>query len=95
MFKLLLGSLTEINITKNKKLCQEYIDKFIESKFLIGENFNEVQLHLINKIDNRTKMYSDTIIDFCHNSITKESTNTLSNQAYNYGSSWVNYFYGK
>ena len=95
MFKLMLGSLEDTSITPNKKLCKQYIDKFIENKFLIGEDFNEVKLYLINKMDNQTKIYSDTIIDFCHNSITKESTNTLSNKAYNYGTSWVNYFYGK
>jgi phosphatidylinositol 3-kinase len=95
MFKLMLGSLQDVSITPNKKLCKTYIDKFIDSKFLIGEDFNDVKLYLINKIDSNTKIYSDTLIDFCHNSITKESTNTLSNKAYNYGSSWMNYFYGK
>ena len=95
LFKLMLGGLKDTQITTHKKLCQTYINNFIENKFLIGEDFNEVKLFLINKMDSRTHIYSDTLIDFCHNSITKESTNTLSNQAYNYGTSWVNYFYGK
>jgi hypothetical protein len=94
MFKLLLGELENTYIDKNTKLSRDYIEKFIDAKFLIGENFDEVKLYLINKIDNRSKIYSDTLIDFCHNSWTKESTSTLSNQAYNYSNSIFNYFYG-
>lgn len=91
--KLLLYCLTYTKTTIDKNITKDYIDKFIDSKFMIGQDFNQVNLHLIKKLDNSSKLYSGHLIDFCHNTITQESKSIKTNTN-NYGIQVYEYLSG-
>lgn len=66
IFKSIFNSFITLEPKIDKKFTREYISTFIDNKFLVGENLNQVTLYLINKITTRTHKYSESLIDFCH-----------------------------
>ena len=66
IFQILFSDFSNANPPIDKKFTTEYIEKFINEKFLVGEDMNNAKLYLINKISSRTIGYSETLIDLCH-----------------------------
>lgn len=88
VFKIMLSSLATSYPTIEGNFSQECIDKFIDKKFMIGENSQEVKLYLINKLDNGSTNYSGTLIDFCHNTLQTPELNSITS----YSKKMWNYF---
>jgi len=91
--KLLLYCLTYTKPKIDKNITKQYIDKFIDRRFMIGHDFNQVNMHLIKKLDNSSKLYSGHLIDFCHNTITQDSK-TINNQSSGYTAQVMQYLSG-
>ena len=66
IFKVMFSCFYNADPPIDKRLTREYIDTFIHNKFLVGENVSNAKLYLINKVSNRSRGYSESIIDFCH-----------------------------
>ena len=66
IFKILFNSFQNVTPPIDPKLTDIYISKFINEKFLVGEDMNNAKLYLINKISSRSIGYSETLIDLCH-----------------------------
>ncbi len=57
---------------------------------MIDSDISEVKFYLINKLSNTSSMYTETMIDFCHNTLSKGSDNILQ-YAMNYGNGIFEY----
>ena len=95
IFRCMFSSFTMANPPIDKKLTKEYIDKFITNKFLVGENVSNAKLYLINKVSTRSRGYSESLIDFCHQAQDSTSVinSSLTNSAMNLGSSIIGMFW--
>lgn len=91
LFKLILSGLSDQDIPIDNKLTREYIDNFLDNKFLIGEDVREVNLYLTKKIISGSHKYSDSIIDFCHNT-SVQSSSSVSQNVIQYGTNVLKYF---
>ncbi len=95
IFRCLFSSFTRANPPIDKKLTKDYIEKFINNKFLVGERVGNAKLYLINKVSNRSLGYSESLIDFCHQAQDSTSVinSSLTNSAMNLGSSLLGMFW--
>lgn len=66
IFKVMFSCFYTANPPIDRRLTRDYIDTFIHNKFLVGENVGNAKIYLINKVSNRSRGYSESIIDFCH-----------------------------
>lgn len=87
IFKVMFSCFYTADPPIDERLTKEYIDTFINNKFLVGENVSNAKLHLIHKVSNRSRGYSESIIDFCHKAQDETSTvNSLATSAMTIGS---------
>ncbi len=95
IFRCMFSTFTRANPPIDKHLTKEYIEKFINNKFLVGENVGNAKLYLINKVSTRSMGYSESLIDFCHQA--QDSTtvinSTLTSSAMNLGNTILGMFW--
>lgn len=65
-FRVVLDSFAKANPPIDPRLTEEFLERFINNRFLLGENVHNAKLYLINKVSNRNFISSESLIDFCH-----------------------------
>ena len=74
---------------------KEYIDRYVDNKFLVNENVQNVKLYLINKVATKSQGYSGSLIDLCHQAqgTPQTITNSIAKTASSLGSQLVSMFW--
>lgn len=82
---------SEFNLS-NEKIISELL-----SRLAPGECYQEAKLHVVNVIDNNSKVYNQlhyTFIDFLHKHSQDKTVNRVLSSTYSETSSYINYFVG-
>ena len=95
IFRCMFSNFTRARPIIDPKLTTEYIDKFINNKFLVGEHVSNAKIYLINKVSSRSRGYSESLIDFCHQAQDSKTVinSSLTNSAISLGNSLIGMFW--
>ena len=93
-YRVVLNGFAQADPPIERHLTTDFLDNFINNRFLLGENVNSARLYLINKVSTRSFISSESLIDFCHQAQDGGgSVSGLTSSAMSIGSKMIGYFW--